>query len=244
VNTYSLGTQEPTYRQFDSPSHPLDRVIWESLTTHHRSISLGDDFARRYPADVAPFAATADSSPASWESLHSLVSPGETVVLFTIDDPVVPNRFDVVQRRLLDQMIGPANGEPAAGTPIAPLGAGDIDDIMALIELAKPGPFRPRTLELGPYLGVRMDGRLAAMSGERLHPTGYVEISAVCAHPDFRGRGYPKDLIRTLSRAILDRGETPMLHVASENTAASGLYRKLGFVKRTEIHLTVLRRAA
>jgi ribosomal protein S18 acetylase RimI-like enzyme len=223
-------------------SHPLDRIIWESLTTHHRSISQGDDLARRYPSDVAPFAATADYSPAAWSSLHALLSPGETVVMFPIRELAPPPAFEVVRRIPLEQMIGSVPDEPASATPISQLGAADIDEILALIQLTNPGPFRPRTLELGHYLGIRVDGRLAAMAGERMHPEGYVEISAVCSHPDFRGRGYPAELIRTLARAIHARGEVPMLHVATENQAAVSLYRKLGFVKRLDIHLTVLRR--
>lgn len=223
-------------------SHPLDRVIWESLTTHHRAISVGDDLARRYPHDVAPFAATADASAASWSALYDLLAPDESAVLFTIHEPALPSQFEVTQRMILDQMIGPIHGEPAAGTPIAPLGVSDLDDIMALIHLTNPGPFRPRALELGRYLGVRVDGRLAAMAGERMHPAGYVELSAVCAHPDFRGRGYPRDLILTLTRDIQARGEMPMLHAASQNKAAISLYRKLGFVTRTVVHLNAVRR--
>ncbi|MEO6864261.1 MAG: GNAT family N-acetyltransferase [Gemmatimonadaceae bacterium] len=225
------------------PSHLLDRIIWESLTTHHRGISVGDELARRYPHDVAPFAATMDTSPEAWNSLHGLMSPGEAVVLFTTKVVNAPGQFQLTQPMVLDQMIGPIHGEPAVGTPIAPLGVTDIDDVMALIHLTNPGPFRPRTLELGRYLGVRVDGRLAAMAGERMHPGGYVEISAVCAHPDFRGRGYPRDLILTLTRDVQARGEMPMLHAANQNEAAISLYRKLGFVTRTSVHLNVVRRA-
>ena len=224
------------------PSHPLDRIIWESLSTHHLPISIGDDRARRYPHEVAPFAAMADDSPSSWRALHNLLSPQESAVLFTIDEPAPPSEFEATKHMTLDQMFGPIHGEPAAATPIAPLGVSDLDDIMALIKLTNPGPFRPRALELGRYLGVRVDGRLAAMAGERMHPDGYVELSAVCSHPDFRGRGYPKDLILTLTCDIQARGEMPMLHAASQNEAAISLYRKLGFVTRTAIRLTVVRR--
>ncbi|HEY8309899.1 MAG TPA: GNAT family N-acetyltransferase [Gemmatimonadaceae bacterium] len=224
--------------------HPLDRVIWESLTTQHRSFALGDELARRYPAAVAPFAAIADTSTASFESLRNLMTPGDVVVLFTIDDLAPPDEFAVVEHKTIDQMIGPTNGEPRRDTLIARLGPPDFDEIMALIDLTKPGPFRVRTQELGLYLGVRVDGRLAAMAGERMHLDGYTEISAVCSHPDFRGRHYANDLILTLTNAVQTRGETPFLHVLSENQAAISLYRRLGFARRTRIHLTVLRRVA
>jgi predicted GNAT family acetyltransferase len=115
--------------------------------------------------------------------------------------------------------------------------------MMALVEMAQPGPFAAGTYRLGTYLGIRVDGRLAAMAGERMRLDGYTEISAVCTHPDFRGRGYPSELIGALSNAILDRGELPFLHVFDDNLAASALYRKLGFTLRETIELTVLHRA-
>jgi ribosomal protein S18 acetylase RimI-like enzyme len=231
--------------QRQTSSHPLDHVIWASLTTQHRSFAQGDDRARRYPAAAAPFAAVADNSAANFDALAQLLAPGEQVILFTVDEVTPAGKLEVVKTMDIDQMIGPAIGDTETGTDataqIGQLGADDIDDMTALIRLTNPGPFGTRTIELGKFLGVRVDGRLAAITGERMHLDGFTEITAVCAHPDYRGRGYPRDLIRAVSRDIVDRGETPFLHVYSGNAPAIALYTKLGFKLRRTLRLTILR---
>jgi len=222
--------------------HPLDRVIGESLSTHHRSFAIGNDLARRYPVDVAPFATIADTSPESTGALSQLLAPGDHAVLFTLVDLPAIEGLEVVMNNDLDQMIGPAISDAPANPQIVQLGAPDIDEMTALVKLTKPGPFDRRTMEMGDFFGIRVDGRLAAITGERLHPEGYRELTAVCAHPDFRGRGFPRDLILSVSRGIVARGETPFLHVLSENKAAISLYQKLGFVLRRILRITVLRK--
>ncbi|MEO8736563.1 MAG: GNAT family N-acetyltransferase [Edaphobacter sp.] len=224
------------------PTHPLDRVIWESLATHHRSFAIGNELARRYPPDIAPFAAMADTSPKCTEALSLLLTPGDHAVLFTLDDLPAIAGLEVSSIKNIDQMIGPTVSDAPANPQIKKLGTYDIDEMSALVRLTKPGPFDRRTMEMGDFFGIRIDGRLAAITGERLHPTGYRELTAVCAHPDFRGRGFPRDLVLNVSRGIADRGETPFLHVLSDNVAAITLYRKLGFVRRTTLRITVLRK--
>lgn len=226
----------------NSPSHPLDRVIWESLATHHRSFAIGNDLARRYPPDVAPFAAMVDTSAECREALSQLITPGDHSVLFTLEDLPTIAGLEVSSIKNIDQMIGPTVIDAPANRQIEKLGASDIDEMSALVRLTKPGPFDRRTMEMGDFFGIRVDGRLAAITGERLHPTGYRELTAVCAHPDFRGRGFPRDLVLSVSRGIADRGETPFLHVLSDNLAAITLYQKLGFLRRTTLRITVLRK--
>jgi len=114
--------------------------------------------------------------------------------------------------------------------------------MMHLVELTKPGPFAARTIALGSYIGIRQGGQLVAMAGERMRFDGFTEISAVCTHPDHRGRGHAFFLVGTLMRSILERGETPFLHIYSDNTSAAALYRKLGFTYRRSIAVTVLKR--
>jgi len=234
--------------QHQTSSHPLDHVIWASLTTQHRSFAQGNDLALRYPAAAAPFAAVADNSAASFEALAQLLAPDEQVILFTVDEVTPTGNLEVVQTMDIDQMIGPATGDTEFRTDtsaqLVQLGTNDVADMTALIRLTNPGPFGTRTIELGKFFGVRADGRLAAVTGERMHLDGFTEITAVCAHPDYRGRGYPRDLIRAVSRDIVNRGETPFLHVYRGNAPAVGLYTKLGFRLRRTLRLTMLRRTS
>jgi GNAT superfamily N-acetyltransferase len=220
--------------------HPLDNPIWSALTTQQRYLSTGGDLARRFPGDMAPFASFPRASKESFDSLTQLYARGDELALFTLEPVDVPSGFKVTRSAILNQMIcTPEQLHEPAVEPIT-LGSGDVDDIMALVDLTKPGPFAIRTYELGRYLGIRMDGRLVAMAGERLHVDGYTEVSAVCTHPLYRGRGYSRDLIAAVSKGIQARGEVPFLHVLDDNLSAIALYEKLGFAYRTAFHLTVL----
>ena len=114
--------------------------------------------------------------------------------------------------------------------------------MIALTELTKPGPFYARTHELGVFLGVRIDGQLVAMTGERMKPGNYTEMTAVCVHPDHRGRGYGQLLLGAVARQIVARGEIPFLHVFTSNTSAIALYRRQGMEIRRQLHVTVLQK--
>lgn len=222
-------------------SHPLDRVIWSALTTQHRALAEGGDLARRYPDSIAPFAATPDDEPRTLQALAPLVPAGDTVVLFTTADVTLPAPLQIALRDSIDQMVGPATFAAAPALAFDVMGRDDVADMAALVELTKPGPFRARTHELGRYIGVRSQGQLVALAGERMHLDGFTELSAVCVHPDHRGKGYAADLLVILARQIRERAETPFLHVYSRNASAIALYRKLGFVLRKPIRMAVVR---
>ncbi len=236
----------------------LDHIIWTALTTQHRSLAEGDELALRYPEAMASFAAVREPSAAAWRSLAALIPPQREVALFTPEE-VHPEGLLVTTRESVDQMIAPAHDAPQppssiephrpsavltagrrARPSIVPLGDADAAEMRALVELTNPGPFSTRTHELGRFVGVRDRGRLVAMTGERMHLDGYTEISGVCVHPDHRGKGYAAELVRTVAHMIRARGETPMLHVRSNNDSAIALYRKLGFTLRRAVHLAVL----
>jgi predicted GNAT family acetyltransferase len=125
---------------------------------------------------------------------------------------------------------------------ILTLGVDDVPDMLALTELTKPGPFSARTHELGTFLGIRVDGELVAMTGERMKPGNYTEMTAVCVHPSHRGRGYAQMLLGAVARQIVARGETPFLHVFTSNHSAIALYRRQGMEIRTRLHVTVLQK--
>jgi len=226
-----------------SSMHPLDHPIWTALTTRHRSLAEGGALARRYPPVIAPFAAMADASPESYAALAALMAPGDQAVLFTSDPLAPPESFAIMAARSMDQMMGmPVEAAPAAD--IVVLGSADVPAMMELTELTRPGPFSLRTHELGIFLGIRIDGRLVAMTGARMRPGRYTEMTAVCVHPDYRGRGYAQLLLAAVSRKLVAQGEIPFLHVFSDNDSAVALYRRQGMELRRRLHATVLSRSA
>jgi predicted GNAT family acetyltransferase len=220
----------------ESFAHP----IWTALTTRQRSLAEGGALARRYPFGIAPFAATNDSSPESFTALHRLMAPSEVAVLFTPEAVAPHSDFDVVMAATGEQMFGSPR-EASTREAIIQLGAADAPEMLALAELTRPGPFTLRTRELGNFFGIRIGGRLAAMTGERMKPGNHTEMTAICVHPDFRGRGLAQALMSTVARQIEARGEIPFLHVFSENAAAIALYKRQGMEIRRRIHVTVLK---
>jgi ribosomal protein S18 acetylase RimI-like enzyme len=225
--------------------HPLDTVIWRALTSIQKGLAEGDERARRYPAAIAPFAATIDVEPASFLSLLALVGGDDRIALFTTEEVQPPSAFTVIRRDFVDQMVFADTDACVVqpGGPIVALGAADVSEMLALASVTQPGPFGVRTVELGHYIGIRRRGVLVAMAGERMRFNGFTEISAVCVEPAYRGHGFAVDLVGTLTSSIAARSEVPFLHVFSSNHAAIALYRKLGFALRRRMHLAVLGRA-
>ncbi|HSM87613.1 MAG TPA: GNAT family N-acetyltransferase [Candidatus Limnocylindrales bacterium] len=234
------------------PRSPLDNPIWHALSTIHAGFAQGDDFARWYPADVSPLAATRDNSDASLMSLARLLPTGKIAAFFLDASMAFPSGWTVLQEKRLGQMVwtSSASAQQAIAAAaqqeyvIEPLGVAHAREMLALAELTKPGPFGVRTPELGTYLGIRYAGQLVAMAGERLRFPGFTEVSAVCTHPDHRGRGHAACLVSAVVRGICDRGEVPFLHVAAENVSAIRLYEQLGFHTRRKVDLAVVRNDA
>lgn len=222
----------------------LDNPVYSSLETGHAHLALSHGAAKRYPAEVAPFAGLREVSGAAFADLEVLVAPGEIVALVTAAAVELPEGWELVRGRFIDQMVcehapAPADGAPP---PLLELGDADVPEMLVLTELTQPGPFNPRTHDLGRYIGIRVDGRLAAMAGERMRPEGCTEISAVCTHPDFGGRGYARALMRVLMDDAFAAGRRPMLHVKTEN-GAKRLYERLGFSVRHAMALTIISRS-
>ena len=224
-------------------AHPLDQPIWSALTTTQRAFALEAAGILRYPPEVGPFVAAREATPADDGALQSLIDRSEPSVMIQAEAPVLSAAYEILTARKLEQMVGPALTGPAPRAEFRRLGLAEVPAMIALVELTKPGPFGLRTQELGTYLGLFDGPRLIAMAGERMHLDGFTEISAVCVHPDHRGRGHSRTLITALSQAITARGETPFLHVLSENLPAIAVYLDLGFTFRASLSLTVLRRA-
>ncbi|HEY0240001.1 MAG TPA: GNAT family N-acetyltransferase [Friedmanniella sp.] len=231
------GSAEPS-------AHPLDSAAWASLTGPHAHFAIGSGLARRYPADVSPFAAVASvEAERAWVDLRGLYADGEVAALAGppgFSGPPHPGwaldgALPGVQLVATDALVSRAVADAFV---LGPTHAGAALDLATRTE---PGPFRPRTYELGTYLGLERDGHLVAMAGERLHPAGWTEISAVCTDPAYRRLGLASSLVRAVAELIRQRGETPFLHTSAANTRAIGLYLAMGFELRRTVEFASFR---
>lgn len=223
-------------------THPLDRPVWNALTSRQRHLAIGDPaVALRFHPDYNMFAAAAAPDPQPLECLASLIEPGDSVGMVEADKWPVPPGTVAEQRPTIFQMIAHALTEGPVVEHVV-LGDADAADMLALARLTDPGPFFIHTHRLGRFIGVREEGRLIAMAGERMKVEGFTEVSAVCTHPDHRGRGFAGALMRVVAARILAAGATPFLHTYAANTGAVRLYESLGFRYRAEVNFTILRR--
>jgi predicted GNAT family acetyltransferase len=227
--------------------HALDNVIWQALNTCQAHLGYRHQQAGKYHKEVSLLGAFSAPSLENYESLAALLETGERVGLFLDALPQAPPGWTIVLTLPLVQMVC-ENGSPPADTrrksSIVPLGEGDVPEMLALTKLTKPGPFAKRTREMGDYFGIRVNGQLVAMAGERLRIPGYTEVSAVCTHPDHLGHGYATGLVNLVMQRILDRGERPFLHVRGDNERAIALYERLGFCKRPAQQYAILSKDA
>jgi len=217
----------------------LDNPVYASLSGPHAGMAEVCGRARRYPADVAPFLALpADVTDRDWQDAIELLPPATPVA--TLRAPAgVPEQWSVIRTFEVVQMVG--HDLVGADAPDAVrLGPADVAEMDALVRQTNPGPFLRRTVELGDYYGVRRDGQLIAMAGERLHAPGWTEISAVCTAPSHRGQGIATRLIRALTAGIERRSERAFLHTGPSNTTAIALYEELGFRVRRRLTITVI----
>jgi predicted GNAT family acetyltransferase len=214
--------------------------VWAALTTGNKTLAEGHGLALRYPPEICAFAGMKSPTPEAYEQLLALVPGSGRISLLTADNSKPPTPFSVQHSIFGYQMeaVGPVLPDQA-GTIVEVLGEADASEMVQLTALTRPGPFEPRTYRLGRYLGIRIDGRLVAMAGERLRFTNRIEISAVCVHPDFRRRGYAELLMAALMRMAKKEGIVPLLHVAEGNPAIA-LYQRLGFEIVQPLYLIVL----
>ncbi|MEV4364985.1 GNAT family N-acetyltransferase [Nonomuraea sp. NPDC049625] len=217
----------------------LDDPVRASLLGAHAHLTERRGRVLRYPLDVSPFLSMPpEPGPADWDDVAALVGPaGQVSLPGTVS--ALPAGWEEVANVPGVQLTGErvAGADDAA---VVRLGPRDAPEMLDLAGRTKPGPFLPRTVELGVYLGIRSGGVLVAMAGERLHPPGWTEISAVCTDPAHRGRGLATRLVLAVAAGIRRRGETPFLHASAANVGAIRLYERLGFrLRRTTDFRTV-----
>lgn len=223
-------------------SHILDRPIWSALRTAHVALAEGSERAWRYSPAIVPFAACADHSPESLQALESLPVADEVMALVEAEPITIPHGLAAISEAKLVQMIAEQPYPRISDSRIEPLTEADAEEMLALATLTKPGPFTLRAQSLGTFWGMKIDGRLVAMAGQRMRQTGFAELSGLCTHPDFQGRGFGKLLFRYVAGEISARGETVYLHAYVANSPAIALYTALGFRLRAEMNFSVVKR--
>lgn len=224
--------------------HPLDRPIWSSLRSGWSNLAQGNGEALRLDPAYGPFGAAANGSAPSLEALAALV-PADGELWIVERGGIAPLPGTVLLRTaVLNQMVAERISPGTAEFDWLDLGDADAPEMLALALLTRPGPFAASTHRLGDFVGIRREGRLVAMAGERMRMDGFTEVSGVCTHPDHRGRGYAGALMRIVSKRIYARGETPFLHSYASNAGAIALYESLGFRFRTPINMAVVTRGS
>lgn len=236
--TSSPAAATETQAQAEAP-HPLDNAVWRALTGPHAHLAETVGQAVRYRADVSPFVGVPNEPDDKvWADLSALLGPGAELALMA-GKPPLPADWPVVEEVHLVQMVDVSlvAGPDQEARLLSPA---DVPDMLDLVSRTRPGPFRPRTIEMGSYLGIRREGKLIAMAGERLTLPGWTEISAVCTDPAYRGQGLASRLIRAVAVGIRAKGNTPFLHTAAGNTNAIRLYESMGFQIRRKWTMTLV----
>jgi GNAT superfamily N-acetyltransferase len=218
----------------------LDNIVWHSLNGRHAIYSSGTDEARRYAPGFSPIIGFADAGNPDFAALAGYCAPGEHLYCTGWSGPT-PSGWQLHAEATMHQLVWDA-AVPAAdqALPAVRLGPQHVPQMLELVAVTKPGPFAARTVELGEYYGVFDGGRLIAMAGERMGAGALREVSGVCAHPDFQGRGLARRLVGKLARLEMQRGQTPFLHVMADNARARRLYRRMGFRHHQEVVLRVV----
>jgi len=220
----------------------LDNPGWSALNSHHAHFALGDELAKRYPREMSPIAGVSEAHPSNVSALEKLVEVGDSVAIAGLIPPFSSNWMVSFESMAVQMICQEPIDVPESDSKIITLSTSDIPEMISLVELTHPGPFLERTIEMGTYLGIRQNGKLVAMAGERMFFQNCREVSAVCTHPEFLGRGYASHIVGVLVNEILKKDQISFLQVVVSNERARKVYEKLGFRVRTEFPLAFIQR--
>ena len=226
--------------------HILDNMIWNAITTGNKDIAIKNDDVGCYLPEIAPFAGMKNFNDPNLKKLYEFIPANRSVAISSLNKmDHDEGRWKLIQPMDITQMVYEHSVNiftTKNSQLIVPLSDEHVPQMIELTALTRPGPFLQQTIRFKNYFGIFVDGRLAAMTGQRMHPKPYMEVSAVCTHPDFRGLGYAKALMLHVMKIILDNSFTPFLHVLSNNINAIELYKTIGFRTRKQIFVDVIRR--
>lgn len=215
----------------------LDNPIWSALTTAHILFSVGAPEVKKYREDIIPFLGMANGDAGLLKQIEPFMAQDEEVFLKE-ENLDFPSGWAVVTRLNCLQMVyEPASVDAVNMAGIVKLTVDDAEELSRLVNLVQPGFFKRNTSLLGDYFGIKKEGELVAVAGERFKMTGFSELSAVCTHPEHTGKGYAQQLLEVLCNKNLEEGDIPFLHVADTNERAIKIYERLGFRKRMDLPL-------
>jgi len=229
--------------RFTPMDHILDNPVWNALITGNKQFSNSDGQVKYFDEKISPFIGLKEYSAENFQRLHELI-PHDNPIGFVSPVAVkIPETWKVLGNISAFQMVYDQPEPPAEIEAVmVPLTREHIPEMLALTRLTNPGPFTERTIEFGHYQGIFQDGKLAAMAGQRLNPSPYAEISAVCTHPDYLGKGYAKQLMLSQIRRIKTASGTPFLHVRTDNERAIKIYEHSGFSTRKEMYIYFIKK--
>jgi predicted GNAT family acetyltransferase len=221
----------------------LDNPIWHALSTRQAVLNKGSERVKFFDESVSPFVTMDAWNEAGLKEMQDILPVDRSFYVLIPRQVDIPEAFAQVYTTPIYQMV--CQGfQPQFLTEQAVLemGNADVEEMITLTALTRPGPFSTNTMSFGRYIGIREGARLAAMAGERMKIPGYTEVSAVCTHPDFLGKGYASHLMSILCAEIIAHGETPFLHVRADNPRAIRAYERLGFNISRDVFFVIIKR--
>jgi ribosomal protein S18 acetylase RimI-like enzyme len=222
--------------------HVLDNPAYNALNTGNATLANGNEQIKYFSKEVSPFVGFQETRPDNFEQLHALIGHGGPVGYVSPVETTIPAMWNVLHSVPCFQMVYNGDAVPTDETNLITLTDDQIPQMLELTKLTNPGPFASRTIDFGHYRGIFDGDKLVAMAGQRMNPLPYAEVSAVCTHPDYTGRGYAKQLLQYHCNRIIAEGNIPFLHVKVDNDRAIKVYESMGFEKRTRMYFYILKR--
>ena len=221
----------------------LANPVFSALQGGNRAFCLGDDLVKFFPKEVSPFLSVREFNAHTFDEIQKWIQPKRTILLAHRHPIDIPKHWLLKFQIIGTQFVYPTpNFQEVDISFIQKLNVTHVEEMIELTRLTKPGPFDERTIEFGNYEGIFSDGKLVAMAGWRMQFENYLEVSAVCTHPDYVGKGYARTLLQSQINSILLQNKIPFLHSRADNTRAIDLYEGLGFVANGPMHFYFVQR--